>query len=492
MESYDVYKDIAERTGGDIYIGVVGPVRTGKSTFISRFVQTMVVPKLNDDNKKRITVDELPQSSDGKTVMTTEPKFVPSEAVSVDIGDNGVAKVRLIDCVGYMVEGAKGGDEDGKERMVKTPWSNKEMTFEEAAEFGTDKVIKEHSTIGIVVTTDGSVADIERGAYEKAEEKVISALTQSGKPYIILLNSREPSSAKARAVKKQLEQKYDKRVLLMDVLNADENSLAGIIQEVLFEFGVKRIDVTLPDWMRALPPTSPIVSSVLSCIKNGSQSINKMKDYEKFCDSFASLPKINPPTDAELNLGNGVVKYTLTADNSLFYEILSEESGEEIKDEFALMSYVKKLSEANECYTKIKSALSEAEEFGYGVVEPSFDDIVLSEPEIIRCGSRYSVRIKATSTSLHVMKVEVKAEILPLTGSERQCKDFVEYLKSESGDDVGLMMKTNMFGKSLSSLVEEEIGARTGSMPDGIRNKMRRIATKVVNEKKNNLICIII
>ena len=491
MENYDVYKDIAERTQGDIYIGVVGPVRTGKSTFISRFVQTVVMPKLSDDNKKSIAIDELPQSSDGKTVMTTEPKFVPAEAVSVDLGDNGIAKVRLIDCVGYMVEGAKGADEDGKTRMVKTPWSPDEMPFEDAAQLGTDKVIRQHSTIGIVVTTDGSISGIDRNAYEKAEEKAIAAIEQTGKPYIIILNSTHPSDGETTALKQKMELKYNRKVIAVDVLNADENALAGIIGEVLFEFEVKRIDVTLPEWMMALPPASPIVSSVLDCVKKGAASVCKMKDYEKFSHAFDELSSVNPPDGAVINLGDGTVKYSLTADNALFYEVVSDETGEKIENEYDLLSYVRRATEANLCYKKIKDALNSAEESGYGVVEPSFDDIVLSEPNIVRTGNRYTVKIKASSTSLHIMTVDVKADVSLLTGNEKQCNDFVDYLKSESGDDVGLMMKTNMFGRSLSSLVEEEIAMRTGAMPDVVRNKMKRIATKVVNDRKNNIICII-
>lgn len=492
MENYDVYNDIAERTQGDIYIGVVGPVRTGKSTFISRFVQNVVMPKLSDDNKKSIAIDELPQSSDGKTVMTTEPKFVPAEAVSVNFGGNGNAKVRLIDCVGYMVDGAKGIDEDGKIRMVKTPWATDEIPFEEAAQLGTDKVIRQHSTIGIVVTTDGSISGIERNAYEKAEEKVISAIEQTEKPYIIVLNSMHPNDGETIALKETLQQKYNKKVIAVDMLNADESTLAGIIGEVLFEFDVKRIDVTLPEWMTALPHSSPILSSVLDCVKNGASNISKVKDYDNFAAAFNVLNSVIPPDGAVVNLGDGTIKYSLTVDNSLFYEIVSDEAGETIENEYDLLSYVRKTNEANLCYKKVKDALNDAESKGYGVVEPSFDDIVLSEPSIVRTGNRYAVKIKASSTSLHIMTVDVKADVSLLSGTEKQCNDFIDYLKSESGDDVGLMMKTNMFGRSLSSLVEEEIAMRNGAMPEIVRNKMKRIATKVVNDRKNNIICIII
>ena len=491
MERYDIYKDIADRTGGDIYIGVVGPVRTGKSTFISRFMDKMVLPKITGKNKKLIAQDEMPQSAEGRTVMTTEPKFVPSEGVSIGLSSGAVCRIRLIDCVGYPVEGAVGTMEGDAPRMVKTPWSEEAMSFEQAGKFGTEKVIKEHSTIGVVVTSDGSITEIERDNYLPAEEEVIEELKAINKPFIVLLNSKNPKSKESEKLRQSLEKKYGVTVVCLSVAEADEDEFKEILQRVLFEFPLRRCTVNIPEWMQALPYDSKIISSITQGLLEASKNTCKMKDVFYIENAFGQGEKVYSES-IECLLGEGTVKVNLDAKPELFYEVLSEECGEDIKDEFSLVSYVKGLTEAKRCYEKIKDTLPTVENFGYGIVNPTLDEMEISEPELVRQGGRYGVKINAKSYSYHIMKIGLDSSVSPLVGTKKQCEDFLEYLKGEGQKDKESMMRVNIFGKPLSEIVKEEMSGKLGAMPENARNKMKRTVTRIVNEGKGGVICILL
>lgn len=485
MERYDIYKDIADRTGGDIYIGVVGPVRTGKSTFISRFMDKMVLPNISGKNKKQIALDELPQSAEGKTIMTTEPKFIPGEGVNIGLKDAS-ARIRLIDCVGYMVEGASGGMEDGSPRMVKTPWKEEPMPFEKAAEFGTEKVIKEHSTIGVVITCDGSISGIDRANYVIPEEKVINELKSINKPFIVLLNSKNPQSEEAIKLRNSMQKKYNVPVVLMSVLDAQEEDFKGLLEKVLFEFPLKVCKITIPKWLQALPYDSKIIQDICSSLITGGEKVFKMKDCGILGSCLDDKEKLKFD-NIECKLGEGKVEMNISVDNGLFYEVLCEQTGEDIKDEFSLVSYVKNLRTAKECYEKIKDALPVVEDFGYGIVNPSANEIELGEPQVVKMGGRFGVKIGAKSTSYHVMKIEINSNVIPISGTKEQCEDFVKYL-----EDTQDLWNVNIFGKNLSEIVRDEMGHKLNAMPQEAQNKMRRTISRIVNEGKGGVICLLL
>ncbi len=489
MERYDIYKDIAGRTGGDIYIGVVGPVRTGKSTFISRFMDKMVLPKISGKNKKKIAQDELPQSAEGKTVMTTEPKFVPSEGVNISLGSGANASVRLIDCVGYLVDGAMGVKEGDAPRMVKTPWNLEPMSFEEAGELGTQKVIKEHSTIGIVITCDGSICDIDRDSYAVAEDRVIQELKSINKPFIIVLNSKNPKGKEAIKLKDNLEKRYNVGVVLTSVLDAEEEDFVGILEKVLLEFPLKTCSVSIPKWLQALPRSSSVVLEIAEKLRNACQKANKMKDVSFIENAFSLQDKIYF-NDLECRLGEGVAKINLSAKPELFYEVLSQECKEEIADEFALMSYVERLTQAKEYYEKVKESLPILEQSGYGIVNPNLEEIEIGVPQIAKRGREYCVKIDAKSYSYHTLKIALSSFVTPLVGSKKQCEDFVEFLNQEK--EKGNLEKVNIFGKSLSELISLEMAEKMQTMPENIQQKINKTITRIVNEGKGGILCILI
>lgn len=491
MQSNDIYGDIAERTAGEIYVGVVGPVRTGKSTFISRFMEKLVIPGIEGKNKKQVATDELPQSAVGKTIMTTEPKFVPANAVTVKLG-KASAKIRLIDCVGYLVEGAVGHEEDGEPRMVKTPWSEELMPFERAAELGTQKVISEHATIGILVTTDGSIGDIPRADYVKAEERVVKELKSLNKPFAVVLNCKDASSKEANDLAAALSEKYAAPVLPLNVLKMEGDDVNAVFEKVLMEFPVRRIDVELPEWMRALACDHPVISGILKEVTENADKMRKMSDYESFENAFSDNENVFPPAETTAELSTGALKYKIEAKPDLFYRAISEECGENIENELSLMSYVKGLKDAKAAYIKLKQALSDAQETGYGVVTPSVDEMKLNEPEVVKKGGRYGVRLKAEAPSLHIMKVDVEAEVSPSVASEQQGEELVNYLLSEFENNPNGIWQTNMFGKPLSALVRESIAGKLDAMPVPARNKMRRTVSRIVNEGKGGVLCILI
>lgn len=492
MEKYDIYKDIAKRTGGDIYIGVVGPVRTGKSTFITKFMESLVIPNISSKLNKQIATDEMPQSADGKTIMTTEPKFIPANAVKIQLKSKVSAKVRLIDCVGYLVDGAIGHEENEKPRLVKTPWSAKELPFEKAAELGTQKVISEHSTIGIVLTTDGSFGEIPRPSYVQAEERVVKELKELHKPFVIVLNVKDVTDKDSVNLRNSLEAKYGVPVVLANVTELNMDDITGILEKVLYEFPLQNVDIKLPQWMQALPADNKIVRGIIDKVKEESLNMSKMKDFAALNGIFGEDEKVNSPEISEVKLGEGCATYEITAKPGLFYEVLTDECGDEIKDDYQLISYVKSLAEAKKEYGKIKDALKTAEESGYGIVTPTINELSLSEPELVKRGGSYGVKLKATAPSLHIMKVDVSAEVNPIVGNEKQGEELVSYLMKEFENNPQSIWETNMFGKSLYDLMEESLSGKIKSMPADAQEKMCKTVGKIVNEGDGGVICILL
>ena len=492
MDKFDLYKDIATRTKGDLYIGVVGPVRTGKSTFIKRFMENLILPEISDASEQKRATDEMPQSAGGKSVMTTQPKFVPAEAIRLTVGDGVQAKVRLIDCVGYMVEGAEGDKEDGKPRMVRTPWQEEEIPFEKAAEIGTEKVIKDHATIGVVVTQDGSITDIPRGSYVAAEERVVREMKELAKPFVVILNSKTPSAPDTLKLKDALAERYGVTVLAKDLINMDEEDFRDVLEKILSEFPIKSLDFVIPDWMRTLSEGNHILARLVERIGDEVQKVEKMRDLSVLTsltdgsESFSSCALLS--ADASC----GKATFAVTPAEGLFYRVLSEETGVNIDGEFAMMNYVRSLSKAGAAYEKLKNALADVEEKGYGIVAPTVDEMVLEEPEIFKRSGRCGVRLKASAPSLHIMKVDVNTEVEPIVGSEQQGEEMVKYLLSEFETDKKGIWETNLFGKSLSALVREEIAGKLSGVPADAQNKVRKTLGRMVNEGRGGMICILL
>lgn len=491
MESFDLYKDIATRTGGDIYIGVVGPVRSGKSTFIKKFMDLMVLPNIENEHVRQRATDELPQSAAGKTIMTTQPKFIPNEAVSITVDGEAKCRVRMVDCVGYMVEGAMGFTEFEAPRMVTTPWFEGEIPFIQAAEIGTKKVIDEHSTIGIIVTTDGSITDIPRAAYVNAEEKVVGELDNLGKPYVIVINSANPNSQEARSLKEKLCEKYKAPVMLMDILSVGKDEINEILRQILFEFPITQVNFALPGWANALSPKHRIIKELTEKISDNMQEMYTVKDGEIFKNAFCELDYIKS-SDCNIDLAKGVVNYDIKMKESLFYSILGEECGYDIKDDRHLMRTVKELVAAKKEYDKYESAIKNAEEFGYGVVTPCMEELTLEEPEIVKQGNKFGVKLKAGAPSMHLVRVNIKTEVSPIVGTERQSQEMVEYLLSEFENDPSQIWSTDIFGKPLHELVKEGLSNKLNNIPEDAREKMQETLERVVNEGDGGMLCILL
>ncbi|MBE5744151.1 MAG: stage IV sporulation protein A [Clostridiales bacterium] len=492
MEKFDVYKDIAKRTDGDILIGVVGPVRTGKSTFITKFSDILVTPNITNKTKRQIAIDELPQSGSGKTITTTEPKFVPAESVKISIKGKAQAKVRLIDCVGYMVDGALGTEENGEMRLVKTPWSDQPIPLDKASEIGTEKVIKEHSTVGVLVTTDGSFTDIARENYVQAEEKVVADLKKCGKPFVIVLNTKNVKDKGAIELKESLSAKYGVKVILTNLISIGEEGILEILENLLLEFPLKSFDVNIPKWMQVLPFENEMIAGIIEKVKDVSKIATKMKHYKVIEDALLGIDCVDGVTSATANLGEGLASYEIKVKDGLFYEMLSSLSGDVIDDEFALMSYVKELAIAKQNYIKLKDALQEVDDNGYGIVIPTEPDMELSSPEVVKRGGAFGVKLKAKTSCMHLLKIGVEADVSPISGTEQQCKDFAGFLKEQYEENPEKIWKTDIFGKQLSTLVCEEIVGKISSMKPEIKEKMRKTVTKIVNDKKSRLVCIIL
>ncbi len=492
MEKLDIYEDIKSRTNGDIYLGVVGPVRAGKSTFISQFMKKLVIPNIDNKNVKERAIDELPQSADGKTVMTTQPKFVPNEAVKITVADSVNLKVRMIDCVGYLISGAMGTTENNKPRLVKTPWSDDEIPFEQAAEIGTKKVIDEHSTIGIILTTDGSVTDIERANYVSAEERVVEEMKNSGKPFVIILNCKNPANAESKKLAANLSEKYQSQVLAMNVADMKDVDIDKIFEKVLLEFPVKSIKVNMPKWLQALSFSNPIIEEVVDEIKKFGSNVKKIGDAKKDTIVFTESECFNPVTFTNIEMGDGIIKFDIIPKENLFYKVLSSECGFEIHDDYELVSYIKNLAIAKVEYDKLKTALDEVEQNGYGIVVPKQEDFTLNQPEVVKQGGRFGVKIKASAPSLHIIKVDVETEVTPLVGNENQCQDLVKFLTDKFENSPEDVWQTNLLGKSLSSLIEDNISSKIVLMPVDAQRKMKKTLGRIINEGKGGVICILL
>jgi stage IV sporulation protein A len=493
MENFDLYQDIAARTNGDIYVGVVGPVRAGKSTFITKFMEALVIPNIVNKNVRERAIDELPQAAAGKTIMTTQPKFVPNEAAKIKIRDNIEIKVRMVDCVGYLVEGVQGHKENSKPRLVKTPWSDAEMPFEEAAELGTRKVITEHSTIGVLITSDGTIGtEIPRSAYVKSEEKVVAELKATGKPFLIVLNTTNPLASETIKLKNALAEKYNTAVLAIDVLNLKIEEINLILESILLEFPIRKLEIEIPNWLQTLSPENSVIKDIIHYTQELAGKITKMRDYA--LGELISLDNDNleKPIVSNVSLGEGKVIYSIKPKDDLFFSVLSEECGCEIDSDFKLMSYIKQVADSRNIYEKLKMALQDVEEKGYGVVSPSLEEMTLEEPEIVRQGSRFGVRLKASAPSLHIMKVDLETEVSPIVGTEQQSEDLVRYLLSEFENDPKGIWDTEMFGKSLHKLVKEGLTNKLNMMPQEAQKKMRKTLSRIVNEGRGGVICILL
>ncbi len=492
MEKFDIYKDIAKRTNGDIYIGVVGPVRAGKSTFITKFMEKLVIPNISNKLQKQIATDEMPQSADGKTIMTTQPKFIPANAVKVQFKSKSTANVRLIDCVGYMVEGALGHLEDDKPRLVKTPWDNNEIPFENAAEIGTKKVISEYSTIGVVVTTDGSFGELKRESYVQPETKTINELKKINKPFIIVLNSKNPTEQTTIELANSLENKHGVPVVCLNVLDMEIDDVSIVMERVLMQFPMISFNVNLPKWMQALPAENSIINEIVQNVKQRSLSIRKMCDFSELNEMFDSSENISEIRLKELRLGEGKAEYEIVPREGLFYSVLSSECDNPINDDYELMRYIKSFADQKKKYVKIKSALEDAEQNGYGVVLPTLDEMNLEEPMLVKQGGKYGVKLKASAPSLHIIKVDVNTEVSPIVGTEKQGEDLVNFIMNKFEDNPAGIWETNMFGKSLHDLVNEGLAGKLTAMPKEAQGKMRKTLTRIVNENKGGVICILL
>mgnify|MGYP000043499817 CR=1 FL=1 len=492
MEDRNIYQDIAERTQGDIYIGVVGPVRTGKSTFIKRFMETMVIPNIDNVYRRERARDELPQSGSGRTIMTAEPKFVPEEAVSVQVEGGAAFQVRLIDCVGYMVPGAVGSLEDDSPRMVTTPWFDYEIPMTEAAEIGTRKVIAEHSTIGIVVTTDGSITDIPREDYLEAEERVIAELKELGKPFLVVLNSAYPNSERARAIRADIASRYDVTCVCADCLELDEDAVAAILKAVLYEFPMQELDLFLPPWVDALPADHPIKAGLYDAIRQNTAQLRHIREVEGVIAALGESEHISEARISAIDLGTGVAAARLALPRELFYKTLSEQSGFEVGDDGDLMSLLTKLAAVKAEYDKVAGALHDVRETGYGIVVPGIDELKLEEPEIMKQGGRYGVRLKASAPSIHMIRADIETAVSPIVGNEKQSEDMVNYLLQEFEGDTSKIWQSNIFGKSFHELVGEDLNAKVKRMPEDAREKLRETLQRIINEGSGGLICIIL
>lgn len=491
MTNTGIYESIAGRTGGDVYIGVVGPVRTGKSTFIKGFMDEFVLPNIDESRKER-AVDELPQSSSGRTIMTTEPKFIPEEAAEVKIGESMKLKVRMIDCVGYVVPSSVGYIENEMPRMVKTPWFEEEIPFNMAAEVGTNKVITEHSTVGLVVTTDGSISDIPREEYAQAEEKVIAELKGINKPFIVVLNSREPHSQACRRLADELKEKYSAGVIPVNCLKMSGDEISEIFSELLYEFPIKEMLIDFPRWITGLEREHEIRKNLYSAISSSASSLKKVKDSEDFVKEISGSDSVISCRVNSIDLSCGSVNVKIEVAPDLFYNVLSEKTGLDIKNEGQLMNSLLELSSVKKEWERFRVALDEVEATGYGIVMPTMNELSLEDPEIMKQGGRYGVRLKASAPSIHMLKANINTEVAPIVGTESQSEELIMYLLKEFEEDPSKIWQSNIFGKTLDSLVNEGLHNKLYRMPTDARMKLQETLERVINEGCSGLICIIL
>ncbi|AIK40250.1 stage IV sporulation protein A [Bacillus pseudomycoides] len=492
MEKVDIFKDIAERTGGDIYLGVVGAVRTGKSTFIKKFMELVVIPNIENDSDRQRAQDELPQSAAGRTIMTTEPKFVPNQAVSIHVDDGLEVNIRLVDCVGYTVPGAKGYEDENGPRMINTPWYEEPIPFHEAAEIGTRKVIQEHSTIGVVITTDGTIGEIPRRDYIEAEERVINELKEVGKPFIMIINTVQPYHPDTEQLRQSLSEEHDIPVLAMSVESLRETDVYNVLREALFEFPVLEVNVNLPSWVMVLNEGHWLRQSYQEAVQETVKDIKRLRDVDRVVWQFSQYEFIDRASLAGIDMGQGVAEIDLYAPDELYDQILKEVVGVEIRGKDHLLKLMLDFSHAKTEYDQVSEALRMVKQTGYGVAAPALADMSLDEPEIIRHGSRFGVKLKAVAPSIHMIKVDVESTFEPIIGTEKQSEELVRYLMQDFEDDPLSIWNSDIFGRSLSSIVREGIQAKLSLMPENARYKLKETLERIINEGSGGLIAIIL
>ncbi|MBR1417062.1 MAG: stage IV sporulation protein A [Bacilli bacterium] len=492
MNKENIILPLAKRGNGDIYLGVVGAVRTGKSTFIKKFIQELIVPNIDDEIERKRYLDEMPQSAEGKTIMTTEPKFVPSNGAKIRV-DDFTANIKLIDCVGYVIPSCNGYiDEEGNPRMVMTPWFSEAISFTQAASIGTEKVIKDHSTIGVVVTTDGSFGEIQRQDYIEAEEKVVNELKEIGKPFIVILNSSKPNSEETKNLANNLRNTYDVPVLPMSIIDMKENDIYNVLKTALYEFSVLDINYSIPEWIHILDKNNEVKKHYLELIKNSSFEIKKLKDVDNILDTFKDSTYINNAFISNVDAASGVVTVNLDSSDELYNEVLNSMIGESVNSKAAMLKVFQTYKSGKEEFDCLRSALKQAKTSGYGIVYPTLKDMKLDTPEIIKQGSRYGVKLKALASSIHLIKVDVESTFEPIIGSEVQSKELIDYLMKDSNSDPESIWHSEIFGRSLNEMVEEGIKAKLSIMPDNTKYKLSQTVTKIVNKGANNLIAIVL
>lgn len=487
MDKLDIIKDITARTNGEIYLGVVGAVRTGKSTFIKKFIENLVVPNIEDEYMRKRCLDEIPQSANGRTIMTTEPKFVPSTATNIKINDF-TTSIRMVDCVGYIVEGAKGYEDENGPRMVRTPWYDEEIPFVEAAEIGTSKVIKDHSSIGVVVTTDGSFSEIKREAYEEAEMRVVSELKSIGKPFIVILNTSHPTLEETINLSNRLSNEYDVPVIPISIENMNEKDIYNILQEALYEFPVLEVSVNMPDWIAALSPDYWLKKEYITAIKESVIEVDKLRDIDTILYHFEECKYISKSYISNVDASTGIVTINLESEESLYSEVLKDIVGVEVTSRADIISLFQEYNQAKETYDEIKDALAMVKSTGYGVANPTLKDMKLEKPEVIKQGSRYGIKLKAIAPSIHMIRVDVESTFEPIIGTEVQSKELIDHLIKDEDN----IWKSEIFGRSIDNIVKEGIQAKLSLMPEGARFKLQQTIGKLVNKGSGNLFAIVI
>lgn len=492
MKKVDIFKDISKRTDGDIYLGIVGAVRTGKSTFIKKFMELVVLPNIRDENERSRAQDELPQSAQGKTIMTTEPKFIPNQAVTVHVEDGLDVNIRMVDCVGYAVEGAKGFEDENGPRMIHTPWYEDPIPFHDAAEIGTRKVIQEHSTIGVIVTSDGTIGEIPRYEYVDAEARIVDELKEVGKPFIMVINSTQPNAPETENLRQELVELYDIPVLAINVETMTEHDVYNVLREALYEFPVLEVNVNLPSWVMVLREDHWLQQNYQESIQSTVKNIKRLRDVDKIIGDFMAIEYIERANIAGMNMGDGIAEIDLHAPDHLYDDVLKEIVGEEIRGKDHLLQLMQDFSYAKREYDQIAGALQMVKQTGYGIAAPSLADMELDEPEIIRQGARYGVRLKAVAPSIHMIKVEVESEFSPIIGTEKQSEELVRYLMQDFEEDPLSIWESDIFGRSLSSIVREGIQAKIALMPENARYKLKDTLEQIINKGSGGLIAIIL
>ncbi len=492
MDRTALYHDMMERTQGDIYFGVIGPVRTGKSTFIKRFAELLMVPNVENEFQRQRLIDELPQSGTGKSIMTTQPKFVPNEGVEVRLDETVTAKMRLVDCVGFLVPGAIGSEEDGVPRMVSTPWFDDDIPFEQAAEIGTRKVIEDHATVGIVVLTDGTITELPRESYLEAEKKCMEVVKETGKPFVILLNTADPNGDLALHTADEIEEQYGVRPLIADLMHLSERALTGLLTEILYAFPLKMIELNGPSFLNALSSDHPVLKKMIETLAVCVRDVHSVRDVQTVADAFSGLDLFESADVQKVELGTGRASIGLHPNEGVFYSILSDACGMTIRNDYELMSAVNGFVTAKKAYDRLSTALERAMQTGYGIVNPDPDKLEISEPEIFRSGAKYGVRLHAKASGLHLIRVDIENDIEPMIGTEQQSKDFIEYLNEKASDSDRNYLRKNLFGKSLYDLISESMQGKGSNMNEQVQMKLHGALQKIANEGCNGMICIML